>query len=274
MTIALIDNGSLEAAAHRNLRSAAAALSERAGVPVQAVSWKHSDRVPVAALGGEPAWTLIRWVRAQLARGEREFVFVPFFVSAQGAIGSALRADLEKLQRETTAGFDFTFTEGLASRDAIAGIVAERVRETIAARDLHQPPVIVVDHGGPSPASAQLRDSLAAQVRADLGTAISSLAAASMEGEEHAHNRPLLAEQFNELGFDHGDVVVALLFLAPGRHAGPEGDVAQTCRAATAKHAGLRCHLTGLIGTHPDVIEPLADALRETLSQLHATTLA
>src|SRR5687768_18363574 len=89
MIVALIDNGSLEPAAHRNLRAVAAALSARTGVNVHAVSWKHSDRIAPAALDGAPAWTLAAFVRSLTTLGQREFVFVPFFVSAQGAIGSA-----------------------------------------------------------------------------------------------------------------------------------------------------------------------------------------
>jgi sirohydrochlorin ferrochelatase len=272
MTVALIDNGSLEPAAHLNLRTVAAALSKKAGVKVTAISWKHSDRVPAATLGGDAAWALTPWVRAQVARGEREFVFVPFFISAQGAIGSALRSDLEKLQRETAAsgGFRFTFTEGLAERDAVAAIVAQRVRETRSSANLRRPAVMVVDHGGPSAASAALRDSLAAEARRLLGAEIGPLAAASMEG---AHP-PLLADQLATHGFDRGDVVVAPLFLSPGRHAGAEGDIVQICRAAEMRFPTLRCHLTGLVGTHPSAVEPLALALRETLATFHLPSLA
>ena len=56
MIVALIDNGSLDPAAHRNLRAVARALTARAGVTVHAVSWKHSDRIPAATLDGTPAW--------------------------------------------------------------------------------------------------------------------------------------------------------------------------------------------------------------------------
>src|SRR5215211_5166651 len=100
MIVALIDNGSLEPAAHRNLRAVAATLSATVNVVVHAVSWKHRDRIPLAQLGGTPAWTLQPFVRSLFALGQREFVFVPFFISAQGAIGSALRRDIEHLQRE------------------------------------------------------------------------------------------------------------------------------------------------------------------------------
>ena len=260
MIVALIDNGSLEPAAHRNLRAVAAALAERVGVPVHAISWKHSDRIPAADLGREPAWTLMPWVRAQFARGEHEFVFVPFFVSAQGAIGSAFARDLKKLQNE---GYDFafTFTDGLAARGALAPIVADGVRKTLAEKNLSRPAVVVVDHGGPSAGSAALRDRTAGEVRALLGADVGPLAAASLEGADYPHARPLLVDALAAPGFDRGDVVVAPLFLAPGRHAGPDGDVAQICRAASA-----RCHLSALVGDHPAVVQSLAAALRETIA--------
>jgi sirohydrochlorin ferrochelatase len=272
MTIALVDNGSVEAAAHLNLRAVATALSRASGVLVNAISWKHSDRVPVSELGGEAARTLAPWLRAELARGEREFVFVPFFVSAQGAIGSALRSDLDKILHETAAQASarYFFSAGLHACGAIAPIVAERVRETISGLDLPRAKVVVVDHGGPSAASAALRDSLAAEIRALLGSEIAAVTPASMEG---AHG-PLLADVLATPEFHPGDVIVAPLFLSPGRHAGPDGDIAQICRDAETQSPGLRCHVAGLVGTHPGVVAPLALALRETLSHFHTSSLA
>ncbi len=266
MIVALIDNGSLEPAATRNLRAVAAALSQKVGVPVEAVSWKHSDRLAPDDLDGERAYTLAPFVRAQFARGKRRFVFVPFFISAQGAIGSALRGDLEKLQREV-GNFDIEFTDGLAARNAIPAIVAARVRETIAARALSRPPMLLVDHGGPSPASAAVRNHVAAEVRALLGPEIGPLAATSMEGEEHAHNRPLLAEALGSPDYDHGDVVIAPLFLSPGRHAGLNGDLAQIARIAEGRSSTLRCHFTELVGTHPLASATLAEALTSHFSR-------
>lgn len=289
MIVALIDNGSLEPAAHRNLRAVAAALSKRNQVPVHAVSWKHSDRIAPERLveagqpsSGEtkfpsPAWTVGPFVRAMAALGQREFVFIPFFISAQGAIGSALRQDLEKLQREIDAGLSFTFTDGLASRGAIPEIVADRIRSKRAERSLPaNTPVIVVDHGGPSPTSAALRNALADQIRVRLGNEVGPLAATSMEGDEHAHNLPLLAEQLATPGFDRGDVVIAPLFLSPGRHAGADGDLAEIARAAEDRIGAppLRCHFTELIGTHPRAIDTLASALHDTLLSLNAPTFA
>src|SRR5215211_2750951 len=128
MIVAIVDNGSLEAAAQLNLRWVAHEVSRLTGVNVVPVSWKHSDRVPCSALNGLPASTLKSWVRTELERGEREFVFVPFFISPQGAIGSALRADLEQLRLEAAAsgGFRYAFSAGLAESGAVAKILAER----------------------------------------------------------------------------------------------------------------------------------------------------
>lgn len=163
----------------------------------------------------------------------------------------------------------------------IAQIVAARVRETIGVASLDLPPVLVVDHGGPSPASAALRDRLTGDVRALLGSAVLSVTAASMEGGAHAHNHPLLAEALGALSAPRTspppartDVVVALLFLSPGRHAGPGGDIAQICGAAEASSPSLCCHLTDLVGTHPLATPALAAALQNTLSNLHDPNLA
>lgn len=267
MIVALIDNGSLEPEAHRVLRSVAAQVSARAGMAVEAVSWKHSDRIPPSRL--EPtAWTLARWYRRRHAEGKRDFLFVPFFLSTQGAIASALRRDLARLEAELGPA-RVRFSPGLADTGALAPILADRVRSAAAALGLRQPRVLLVDHGGPSRASAALRDAAAAALRAELGAEASIVAAASMEspaGDEFAFNRPLFAEQLGRGAFAGGPVLAAPLFLSPGRHAGPDGDLARLARAAEAAHPGLSVHFTELVGTHPRTSEALGDALKSFLS--------
>jgi sirohydrochlorin ferrochelatase len=248
----LVDNGSLEPAATLNLRRVAAALEEAAGRPVAPVSWKHSDRISAERLDGRPAHTLAPFIREQFARGQHAFHLVPFFISPQGAIGSALRRDLEQLQAEL-GPFTFTFGSGLADAGVIPRILAARVRETAQAAGLVSPPVVLVDHGGPSPASAALRDRLTAAVATELGSDFPPPVAASMEGD----HPPLLADILAQPAHAGRDVVVALLFLSPGRHAGPGGDIAEICAASPA-----RTHCTGLIGTHPLALAALSATLR------------
>jgi hypothetical protein len=265
--IALIDNGSLEPAAHAGLRAAAAAIGRLAEVHVEAVSWKHSDQIPSYALSDGPALTLISWVLDQVAAGEDDFVFIPFFISPQGAIGSSLTRDLDALQKETT-GFEYSFTDGLTA-ETLAAIVADRVREAVADAHLRRPQVIVVDHGGPSAASAIVRDRVANAAREELGAEFGGLSAASMEspdGPGFEFNQPLFAEALRQTGPLPGTVVVAPLFLSPGRHAGPGGDLALIAAQAQARSPGLRCIFTGLVGTHPMAIEELASSLSRALN--------
>jgi CbiX len=263
LKIALVDNGSLEPAAHEGLRAAALAIGALAAAQVDAVSWKHSDRIARSALGGVAAHTLGPWLRSQFAAGEREFLFIPFFISPQGAIGSALRADLEALQ-SSVGKFEFAFTDGLADGNTLQTIVADLVHEASGNLGLERPSVIVVDHGGPSRASSLVRDRVADALRLELGDAFGRVVPASMEspeGPEFEFNRPLLAAALSAPGFDSGDVLIAPLFLLPGRHAGPKGDLVQIASAAQARAPGLRCHFTHLVGSHPLAIETLAQAL-------------
>jgi sirohydrochlorin ferrochelatase len=62
-------------------------------------------------------------------------------------------------------------------------------------------------------------------------------------------------------------VVIAPLFLSPGRHAGARGDLARIAAAAEDRTATapLRCHFTGLVGTHPRAVDELTAALRDAL---------
>jgi sirohydrochlorin ferrochelatase len=261
MKVALIDNGSLKAEAHDCLRAVAASIEERAGTRITPVSWKHSDRT-----GGTGAWTLAPWIHSNVSDGERDFVLIPFFISPKGAIGSALRRDLAVLQEEM-GGFEFSFAGGL-THSALATIIAERVRETAEINGLQKPSVIVVDHGGPSPASAAVRNRVADAARDLLWGDIGMLTAASMEspdGDDFAFNRPLLADALASPGLELNDVVIAPLFLSPGRHAGDDGDLARIVREAQARAPALRCHFTELVGTHPSVAPRLASNLLKAL---------
>ena len=260
MTIVLIDNGSLEPAAQKTLRCVASGISLHTGERVEAVSWKHSDRIDPAKLDGVRAWTIARFLAAKLEAGEREFLFIPFFVSEQGAIGSALREDLELLKVEL-GGFSYRFTQGLSAMNALVPIVASRIRAELKAHP--KASVLVVDHGGPSPRSAELRDRVASELRQELGAEIGPLLASSMEGSEHPFNHPLFSEVLSGSSLPAGAVVVAPLFLAPGRHAGPAGDLVRL--AGEALRPGLTCVFAGLVGSHELATSALAQALRDAL---------
>jgi CbiX len=263
---ALVDNGSLEPAAHLHLRRVAAAITNRAGLMVEPASWRHSDRIDPIELGGIPAATLGPWLRTRAEQGERDFLIIPFLVSPRGAIGTALRLELDGLRAQLRLR-RVAMTDGLDGSDALEKIAAGRITEIIESRRLVRPAVIAVDHGGPSARSAEFRNEIATRIRARLGPQICRLAGASMEGTQYPHNHPLLAALLETPGFDTGDVVIAPLFLSPGRHAGPGGDIATICQTAEErKDAALRCHITELPGVHPLAVAALSEGLVEAVA--------
>jgi sirohydrochlorin ferrochelatase len=127
-----------------------------------------------------------------------------------------------------------------------------------------RPRVALVDHGSPKPEVTALRDRMADALKKRLGDTVLDVAASSMErreGAEYDFSEPLLERLLNRAGWDSGDVVVSMMFLSPGRHAGPGGDVDRICKVAESRHPGLRTYMTGLVGDHPDVVPLLTRRL-------------
>lgn len=278
----LVDNGSLEPAATLNLRRISAELSAHLGSVVEPVSLLHSDKVPAEALGGIPAATFEPWLRRCVAEGERDFIVLPLFFGPSGAITDYLPSRVE-LVRADEPGLRMRVAPELAAPDGgeerIAAMLQDRALESIAALSsdgMGEPPaLILVDHGSPKPELGALRDRLAARLSSALGGRVRAVCAASMERREGAaydFNEPLLERALRLPGFDRGDVIVSLLFLAPGRHAGPGGDIARICESAAHANAGLRPRMTGLLGDHPELIRLLADRARDMLAGHRRTT--
>jgi hypothetical protein len=148
----------------------------------------------------------------------------------------------------------------------IAIMLADQVRLTMRTRAWMRPKVVLTDHGSPQPAVAEVRNHLGHQVRALLGDEIEALVVASMErreGEAYAFNEPLLATVLRVPPFNHGEVVIALQFLSPGRHAGPGGDIAEICDAAVAEQPGLYTQMTDPIAADTRLVDLLAERLSE-----------
>ena len=58
------------------------------------------------------------------------------------------------------------------------------------------------------------------------------------------------------------NLVLAMMFISPGRHAGPGGDIEAICAEAQTRHPGLQLAISPLIGEHPLLIDILkADAV-------------
>ena len=259
--ILLVDNGSLEPASTLQLRRIAKELEANVGVEVAPVSVAHSNKIPSEKLEGREAELIEAALDRAVREGVTDVVIVPLFVGPSYAIVRHVPAVVA--QRSALRGVSAPplFIEG---EDRLARILAELVRERLGGE---KPRVAVVDHGSPSRAVTAVRDVVADQVRALLGDAVIEVAACSMErreGEEFSFNEPLLESLLAREGWREGPVIVALLFIAPGKHAGPEGDVAQIVkRARGGTDEGVR--FTRVMGTHPLLVEILADRVRGNL---------
>jgi sirohydrochlorin ferrochelatase len=271
--ILLVDNGSLEPAATLALRDTARRLARRTGREIIPVSLLHADKVPAADLGGIAAATVETFLRGQIATGETDFVVLPLFFGPSHALTEYLPALVANLRAET-GGLRVRVAPALyrAGDDRLARMLAERVRERLEPEFTRGEPVRValVDHGSPVRAVTAVRDALAEELARELGGAVAAVAPCSMErrtGAEYDFNEPLLAVRLSRAPWNTGPVIVAQLFLAPGRHAGTEGDIAAICQRAEGANEALRVVRTEVLGAHPLLIGVLADRLAGVTAQ-------
>jgi hypothetical protein len=267
--VLLMDNGSLEPAAILRLRVLADELGARLNRPVQPVSLQHSDRVPAGQLGGRAAETLEAALRRRLAGGENDFVILPLFIGPTRALSEFLPEVEQRLKTEFPA-LKLRVAPSLYSEsdDRLVQILAEQVTATMAqcGETVVSIRVAVVDHGSPVRAVTEVRNRLAVQLAHRLGDRVAAVAPCSMErrpGADYDFNEPLLAHLLTTPHWNTGVVVVAHLFLLPGRHAGADGDVARICHEAERTAGGrLRTVRAGLLADHPLLLDILHDRAR------------
>lgn len=262
--VLLVDNGSTRAQATISLRRIAAQLGAASGRTVYPVSLKHADRVPAAALGGQPAEVFTPFLRRQLKAGQRHFVVVPQFFGGSRALTSfipeqtaLLRAELGALQIDQAAEL-CPLPQG---EPLLADILADHVRQCAA-----QPArVILVDHGSPIPQVTAVREWLASALTARLPAAVEVDQAVMerREGRVYDFNGQLLEERLQGA---RGEIVLAMLFISPGRHAGEGGDIAEICAAAERTNRGLKVTPSPLVGEHPKLVEILQQRLEAAIN--------
>jgi len=269
-SIFLVDNGSLRPEATLNLRRVAAGLSERLGMSVEAASLLHSNKVAAGELDGVPATTLGPAAERQAGEGSREIIVLPFFFGPSRALTGYLPERMATLQ-EKHPNVHVRVASPLVDLEAptdlrLARILRDGVLESMTPGTT--PAVVLADHGSPIPEVTAVRNVLAGQLSALLEGRVRCVTPASMErreGDEYRFNEPLLENLLDRPGFSAGHVILSMLFLSPGRHAGAGGDVAGICDKAEQRNPGLRTAITRLAGEHDDIVSILADRLREAL---------
>jgi len=262
----LVDNGSLQPAAVFALRGLAAKLAERLARPVEPVSLLHSSGIDASLLEGRPAEILFPALERRVAEGCNEFVIVPLFFGPSQALTVYVPDNVSRLRQKFP---DLRVTLAphlhLADDNRLARVLADHVRAELKVQPSSPVRVALVDHGSPASKVIRVRNELARQLAIELGPEVAAVAACSMERRpEPAYDfcDPLLANLLSASPWSESNVVVAMQFLLPGRHAGPNGDVAEICRQAESNHPRLRTHLTRLVAEHPLLVDILADRWR------------
>lgn len=227
--ILLVDNGSYRPESTLSLRRIAAEVTAHSGHQVNAVSLLHSTKVDAKDLGGTPAEIFEPYVKKQYEAGIREFVILPLFFGHSAAIYEYLPQRTLAMQ-ESRPDMNVRISPCMVdlndpSDTLVAEVLAELVKEKIKEEGLDKPAVTLVDHGTPRIQVNQVRNLLGEQLKVILKDTASVVEASSMERreeEEYAFNEPLLENILGSEGFKK-DVVLSMLFISPGRHAGPGG---------------------------------------------------
>jgi sirohydrochlorin ferrochelatase len=257
----LVDNGSYRAESTLSLRRIAAGLGAEVGHEIHPVSLLHSTRVAPEDLGGTPAEIFEPFVKRQYEEhGVTSFLVVPLFFGHSAAIYEFLPQRLMVL-REKFPELELRLAPCLVDLDdpsdtGVAGILAGLVRRKAAEKQLVRPAVTLVDHGTPRIAVNKVRNFLAVQLQTLLRDDASVVVASSMErreGDAYAFNEPLLESLLGSAGFDR-EVILSMLFMSPGRHAGPGGDIAEICTECEGRHPVLHTHMCDLFARDPEVV--------------------
>lgn len=273
----LVDNGSLRPSATLNLRRVAAALSEQTGIPVEARSLLHSNKVPADKINGEAASTLGPAATWRAEEGADNMVILPFFFGPSRALTGYLPerlGDVQASHPEVHIRVASPLMDLRAPTDLrLARILRDGVEEQLQQLPPgSHPAVVLADHGSPIPDVTAVRNLLAGQLAVLLEDRVRCVTPASMErreGDAYRFNEPLLENLLDDPGFNEGPVIVSMLFLSPGKHAGAEGDVATICADAEARNPGLATCITRLAGEHDGILTILADRLQEAINGEH-----
>lgn len=270
--VMLVDNGSKRAAATLSLRAIAADLATASGLEVHPVSLQHSDGIDPEELGGVPALVFADFLRRELEQGRREFVAVPLFFGMSRALTAFIPEQLESLTKEF-GGFEFRLADVLSpmpqGESLLADILADNVTQGCAELGAEASCVIVVDHGSPLPEVTAVRAKVTMTLRERLADDV-WLSQAVMERRQSADydfNGQLLGDLLDSCVAPGGTavVVLAMMFISPGRHAGPGGDIEAICADATLRNPGLLLKISPLISEHPLLVDILQARLEAVI---------
>jgi len=263
----LIDNGSLRAGSILQMRKIATRLSRSSKCVIEPYGLMHSHKVDPAQLNGEPSQSMQEYLGGDKSEQVNEIRALPFFLGPSLAITDWLPENLAAWQKRNSGARKYRILAPLYQKgdNRLAEAMAELCLAKIKNNDLQSPRVAMVDHGTPLPEVNQVRELVGEEMKRILDGQIAGFSTCAMERRpdpQYDFNNPLLEtllEQWHQEGVS--EVVVSQFFLLPGRHAGPDGDLAEICQPFTEK--GMKIFRTENLGTHTLVEQILLDRIRQ-----------
>ena len=274
--IILVDNGSRRVDAVLNLNRLAGQLGQKSGRSIDAVPLQHAHKIPpgdlAEALGGKPVVTFPEYVEVALKGGLDELVIVPLFFGHSRAISSFIPDTLNTLQK-AHGKFKWSIADVLCplpqGEPQLARLLYDNLERLAVTPLTKLDYIILVDHGSPSRKVTDVRIKLAGQLSPYLPEQVPLLQAAMerREGPEYDFSGPLLEDLLEKLARENDvlNVAVSMLFISPGRHAGPGGDIAGICGQVMQHYPGLTVHISPLVGDSPLLIDLLFRRLQAVL---------
>jgi sirohydrochlorin ferrochelatase len=138
----------------------------------------------------------------------------------------------------------------------LAEILRDHVIQTAQHNNIPVENVVLVDHGSPVLKVAEVRQKLAKQLQSLLGAhvVVEQAAMERRQGKEYDFTGDLLEDcLIMKAEEGQASVIVALLFMLPGRHAGMGGDIEEICESVMTRYPAFKIYITPLIGEHKNL---------------------
>ena len=236
--IILLDNGSLRPESIIAFRRFREKIEQAWKMRISNVSLLHSSKVDPELIEGKSADTLQRFIKKKISEGQKKFLILPFFIGPSRALSEYLPSVIGKLQQSNhelkcTIAYSLCGNNPMKPDPRLAQILTQGVCKELNHIEGKTLSIAVVDHGSPAPEVTEVRNAVTSQLQQTLFDKgiknLQNVTAFSMERRpdpEYDFNEPILDKIASTKLADSDVLLIAMLFLLPGRHAGPGGDVA------------------------------------------------
>ena len=263
-----VDNGSLQPKSVLQMRKIAQGLSGESGHLISPYGLMHSHKIHSDELNGKPANSMQNFLLSPQSDEVNEIRVLPFFLGPSLAITDWLPENLDAWRIKSPLQRSYRILNPLyhSGDNRLAQALSDLCQHEITTQNFNEKPwVAMVDHGTPLLEVNQVRELVGEEMQRILGGQIAGFSTCAMERRpdpQYDFNDPLLEtllEQWHQEGVS--EVVVSQFFLLPGRHAGPDGDLAEICQPFTER--GMKIFRTDNLGAHPLVEQILLDRIKQ-----------